>query len=124
MKDADMADDFDDLTDAQKIERLRGALAAFAQSLRAQGDKITSLSARYNVLRGAFEVVLTKLAKGSGNPERFVMDIEKVMETVGDNLATREDTAVVGAYRAEVKEMFAALRKAADPEGSRTKKPH
>ena len=119
-----MADDFEDLTVEQKIERLRGALTSFAESLKKQGDTITALSARYNVLKGAFSVVLQKLAKSSGDPERFVMEMEKLMEIVGNELASREGGAVAEAYKAEVKEMFASLRKAADPAGSRTKKPH
>lgn len=118
-----MPDEFDGLTPEQKIERLRGALAAFSQSIKVQGDQITALSARYNVLKVALMVVLQKLARASGAAERFVMDMEKVIADVSDALASREG-AVADAYRAEIKEMFESLRKIADPSGSNIKKRH
>ena len=119
-----MAVDFDGLTPEQKIEQLRAALAEFAKGQKLQGDQITVLGARYNVLKAAFGVIVQKLARSSGNPERFVMDIEKLMEIVGNQLASRESGAVIEAYKAEIKEMFATLRKTVDPTGSKIKKPH
>ena len=89
-----MPEEFEGLTPEQKIERLRGALAAFAESLKQQGDIITSLSARLNVLRNVFNVVIIKLAKASRDPERFIMDIEKLMETVSEELSQRDRGAV------------------------------
>jgi hypothetical protein len=115
-----MADDFDSLRPGQKIEWLRDSLSEFTDVLRDQAgilkahtDTIFSLSARYNVLRGAFTVVLARLAKQSGDPERYVTEIERLLQLMGDALAKKEPGPMIDEYRATVKEMFETIREAA-----------
>lgn len=117
-------DDFDSLSADEKIARLRSALRAFADIQRQQGDKIISVSARINLLKGAFAVVLAKLAKASADPERFVMDAEIVLADVRDHLTPSSDAFVAAEYDAAIKELFDLLRRVADPTGQHTKKPN
>jgi hypothetical protein len=117
-------DDFDHLSADEKLARLRSALKAFADIQRQQGDKIISLSARTNLLKGALTVVLTKLAKASADPERFVMDAEKVLADVRAHLTLSSDALVAAEYDAGIKELFDLLRSVADPTGQRRKKPN
>jgi hypothetical protein len=117
-------DDFDHLSADEKLARLRSALKAFADIQRQQGDKIISLSARTNLLKGALTVVLTKLAKASVDPERFVMDAEKVLADVRAHLTPSSDALVAAEYDAGIKELFDLLRSVADPTGQRRKKPN
>jgi ABC-type transporter Mla subunit MlaD len=117
-------DDFDRLPADEKIARLRGALSAFADIQRQHGDRIISLSARTNLLKAALTVVLAKLAKASADPERFVMDTEKVLADVRHHLPSSSDELVAAEYDAGVKELFDLLRRVADPTGQHTKEPN
>jgi|ERR1700688_861051 len=112
--------EFDQLPAEEKIERLRKALAAFATTQKAQGDMVLSLNAKLAVLRSTFVLMVIKLARQSGNAERYVMDLERLLAIETAQISQKGEGVVTTLHRSAITDLFNAIRKAVDPTGANT----